>query len=233
MFFVSNKVQPVLWLRLFSFLSLSLYMDVSRSTRDLYCTFCHIDSLIQHHFPPKTSTKLTHTLLSKKKKTHTHTHVYINNDTIATLYNTLNSKLHDIHSFTTLLFSFYFKMSKQRHISYVIIFLLLLLLSNLTQTALCHTKGIRPRNSAGKQLSKNVTQTQFSEQQFMKWVKFVGSLKHSIFRSAKNKLFPSYTLSVSKNPAAGDFTSIQDAVDSLPFINLVRVVIKVHAGVYT
>lgn len=67
----------------------------------------------------------------------------------------------------------------------------------------------------------------------MKWVKFVGTLKHSVFRTAKNKLFPSYTLHVAKNPAAGDFTSIQDAVDSLPFINLVRVVIKVHAGVYT
>lgn len=86
----------------------------------------------------------------------------------------------------------------------------------------------------GKQLPNNMTaRTQFSEQQFMKWVWFVGSLKHSVFKTAKNKLSPSYTLTVAKNPAAGDFTSIQDAIDSLPFINLVRVVIKVHAGVYT
>lgn len=86
----------------------------------------------------------------------------------------------------------------------------------------------------GKQLPTNMTaRTQFSEQQFMKWVKFVGSLKHSVFKNAKNKLSPSYTLVVNKNPAAGDFTSIQDAIDSLPFINLVRVVVKVHAGVYT
>ncbi|XP_050269494.1 probable pectinesterase 53 [Quercus robur] len=130
---------------------------------------------------------------------------------------------------SSLLFSFSFNMSKIRHIFY---FILLLLLLNLSQT-LCHTKGIRPRNSAGKRLSKNVTQTQFSEQQFMKWVKFVGRLKHSVFKTAKNKLFPSYTLTVTKKPGAGDFTSIQDAIDSLPFINLVRVIIKVHAGVYT
>lgn len=67
----------------------------------------------------------------------------------------------------------------------------------------------------------------------MKWVKFVGRLKHSVYKNAKNKLFPSYTLNVAKNPSKGDFTKIQDAIDSLPFINLVRVVIKVHAGVYT
>jgi len=67
----------------------------------------------------------------------------------------------------------------------------------------------------------------------MKWVNFVGSLKHSVFKSAKNKLVASYTLHVDKDPGAGDFTSIQEAIDSLPFINLVRVVIKVHAGVYT
>ncbi|KAM7509601.1 hypothetical protein LguiA_020054 [Lonicera macranthoides] len=66
----------------------------------------------------------------------------------------------------------------------------------------------------------------------MRWVRFVGTLKHSLFSTAKNKLFPSHTLTVDKNPATGDFTSIQAAIDSLPFINLVRVVIKVHAGVY-
>ncbi|XP_030465185.2 probable pectinesterase 53 [Syzygium oleosum] len=113
----------------------------------------------------------------------------------------------------------------------LVLFLLLLLLSS--RTSLCHTKGLRPKSSAGKQPPQNVTRAQFSEQQFMKWVKFVGGLRHSVFKAAKNKLSPSYTLTVHKNPAAGDFTTIQDAIDSLPFINLVRVVIKVHAGVYT
>ncbi|EOY30630.1 Pectin lyase-like superfamily protein isoform 1 [Theobroma cacao] len=120
-------------------------------------------------------------------------------------------------------------MSKFQPFFYITILLLLL---NAGQT-LCHTKGIRLRSSTGKQTKINMTRTQVSEQQFMQWVKFVGSLKHSVFRTAKNKLFPSYTLTVNKNPAAGDFTKIQDAIDSLPFINLVRVVIKVHAGVYT
>ncbi|KAL5572533.1 hypothetical protein UlMin_022130 [Ulmus minor] len=110
---------------------------------------------------------------------------------------------------------------------------LVVLLLFYSSETLCHTKGLRPRHSTNKQLTRNMTQTQFSEQQFMKWVKFVGRLKHSVFKTAKNKLFPSFTLTVAKNQAAGDFTSIQDAIDSLPFINLVRVVIKVHAGVYT
>ncbi|KAK6151859.1 hypothetical protein DH2020_014494 [Rehmannia glutinosa] len=66
----------------------------------------------------------------------------------------------------------------------------------------------------------------------MKWVDFVGSLKHTLFRTAKNKVFPSYTLTVDRNPVYGDFTSIQDAIDSLPMINVVRVVIRVHAGLY-
>lgn len=67
----------------------------------------------------------------------------------------------------------------------------------------------------------------------MRWVWFVGSLRHSVFKAAKNKMFPSHTLTVDHNPAYGDFTSIQSAIDSLPSINLLRVVIKVHAGTYT
>ncbi|TXG61479.1 hypothetical protein EZV62_012842 [Acer yangbiense] len=130
-------------------------------------------------------------------------------------------------------------MSKLHHIIFYIFLLIFLL--NASQT-LCHTKGLRQGRSksspAGKNqpptLTTNMTaRAQFSEQQFMKWVKFVGSLRHSLFKTAKNKLFPSYTLHVAKNPASGDFTKIQAAIDSLPFINLVRVVIKVHAGVYT
>ncbi|MFS7982576.1 putative pectin lyase/virulence factor [Helianthus anomalus] len=111
------------------------------------------------------------------------------------------------------------------------IFILLLVLDASTQT-LCHTKGLRPKRNPWKQYGVNLTQVQYSEQQFMKWVNFVGTLKHSLFSTAKNKLFPSYTLTVDRNPATGDFTSIQEAIDSLPFVNLVRVVIKVHAGVY-
>lgn len=111
------------------------------------------------------------------------------------------------------------------------LFVLSILLLNSGQT-LCHTKGLRTRNPRRVQPMMNASRVQFSEQQFMKWVTFVGSLKHSVFKAAKNKIFPSYTLIVAKNPSAGDFTTIQEAIDSLPFINLVRVIIKIRAGVY-
>lgn len=66
----------------------------------------------------------------------------------------------------------------------------------------------------------------------MRWVRYVGGLRHSVFKRALNKVIPSYTLTVDKNPSKGDFTSIQDSIDSLPSVNLVRVVIKVNAGIY-
>ncbi|XP_050216843.1 probable pectinesterase 53 [Mercurialis annua] len=120
-------------------------------------------------------------------------------------------------------------MSKSQCIFFLLI---ILLLTSNTHTVVGHTKGIKPRKKPNLPISVNQTRAELSEMQFMKWIKFVGKLKHSVFRTAKNKLFPSYTLTVDKNPNYGDFTSIQDAIDSLPFINLVRVVIKLHAGVY-
>ncbi|XP_073278746.1 probable pectinesterase 53 [Primulina huaijiensis] len=139
-----------------------------------------------------------------------------------------------------------------KQISY---FTFLFLLLNANHT-LCHLKQPQPikshhagkqtkanpnqecnteKSHAGKKMKVNATvQAQVhSEQQFMKWVSFVGKQKHTTFKAAKNKVNPSFTLTVDKNAALGDFTCIQDAIDSLPTINLVRVVIKVHAGVYT
>ncbi|XP_047308610.1 probable pectinesterase 53 [Impatiens glandulifera] len=98
-------------------------------------------------------------------------------------------------------------MQKLEHISYIITFIFLLF---------SHSKGSNPS----------------SEQQFMKWVEFIGRLNHSVFKPAKIKLFQSYTLTVDKNPDAGDFTSIQDAIDSLPIVNLLPVIIRINAGVY-
>ncbi|GJN17708.1 hypothetical protein PR202_gb04800 [Eleusine coracana subsp. coracana] len=79
----------------------------------------------------------------------------------------------------------------------------------------------------------NATRAEAVERQFMEWVRFMGRLRHSTFQHALAREFPSYSLVVDKNPAFGDFTSIQDAVDSLPVINLIRVVIRVNAGTYT
>lgn len=133
--------------------------------------------------------------------------------------------------FTAHTFSFSYATMSNCRCNSVHLFVLTILLLNSGQT-LCHTKGLRTRNPRVVQPMMNASRVQFSEQQFMKWVTFVGSLKHSVFKAAKNKIFPSYTLIVAKNPSAGDFTTIQEAIDSLPFINLVRVIIKIRAGVY-
>ncbi|KAL9224550.1 hypothetical protein vseg_000574 [Gypsophila vaccaria] len=133
----------------------------------------------------------------------------------------------------------------RRRIFLSILLLIILQISSYKITS-CHGKTTPHHNnnhrqvrqhskkssSNPKQLTINMTKTRDSEMQFMKWVNFVGSLKHTLFRTANNKLFPSYTLTVSKNPSEGDFTTIQDAIDSLPIINLVRVAIMVKAGIY-
>uniref|UniRef100_A0A453AKP7 pectinesterase n=1 Tax=Aegilops tauschii subsp. strangulata TaxID=200361 RepID=A0A453AKP7_AEGTS len=97
-----------------------------------------------------------------------------------------------------------------------------------------HTRGVRPGQAAGRPFPENATRAEELERLFMRWVRYVGGLKHSTFHHAPlARAFPSYSLVVNKDPAAGDFTSVQAAVDSLPTINLVRVVIKVNAGTYT
>uniref|UniRef100_A0A8R7PA81 Uncharacterized protein n=1 Tax=Triticum urartu TaxID=4572 RepID=A0A8R7PA81_TRIUA len=90
-----------------------------------------------------------------------------------------------------------------------------------------HTRGVRPGRAAGRPFPENATRAEELERLFMRWVRYVGGLKHSTFHHAPlARAFPSYSLVVDKDPAAGDFTSVQAAVDSLPTINLVRVVIK-------
>ncbi|KAG0456261.1 hypothetical protein HPP92_024049 [Vanilla planifolia] len=116
--------------------------------------------------------------------------------------------------------------------SYVLPKLFLLLV--LCGRSLGHTKGLRAgRHPPEARYTGNMTQARMIEQQFMRWVEFVGGLRHSLFGRAMNRVFPSFALVVDKNPGKGDFTSIQEAVDSIPLINLVRVVIKVNAGTYT
>ncbi|KAL6610522.1 hypothetical protein ACP70R_040491 [Stipagrostis hirtigluma subsp. patula] len=98
-----------------------------------------------------------------------------------------------------------------------------------------HTKSLRPgRGAAAKPYPVNATAAEAIERQFTRWVRFMGGLGHSTFNRALNRaLFPTRTIVVDKDPAAGNFTSIQAAVDSLPLINLARVVIRVNAGTYT
>ncbi|KAF0927316.1 hypothetical protein E2562_031507 [Oryza meyeriana var. granulata] len=97
-----------------------------------------------------------------------------------------------------------------------------------------HTKGLLPGKAAAKPYPVNATAVETIERQFTRWVRSIGGRDHSTFQRALYRgLLPTRTLVVDKNPAAGNFTSIQAAVDSLPLINLAHVVIKVNAGTYT
>uniref|UniRef100_A0ACD5TEZ4 Uncharacterized protein n=1 Tax=Avena sativa TaxID=4498 RepID=A0ACD5TEZ4_AVESA len=95
-----------------------------------------------------------------------------------------------------------------------------------------HTKGLRPGKARAPAVAANATSV---EQGFARWVRFMGGLEHSVFQRALNRALVPTTrvVVVDKTPGAGDFTSIQAAVDSLPVINLGRVVIRVNAGTYT
>lgn len=125
-------------------------------------------------------------------------------------------------------------MAKHHSSTSMALLLCAILVVNSATKVTCHTKGLRPgRHVPISPFPENSTRAQLMERRFMQWVRFIGDLDHSIFKVALNKVFPSYSITVDKNPSNGDFTSIQAAVDSLPLINLVRVVIKVNAGVYT
>lgn len=70
------------------------------------------------------------------------------------------------------------------------------------------------------------------ENDYLNWINRMSSRNHSVFQQAKNKLVPCKFIKVNKNPKFGDFTTIQKAIDSIPIINLCRVVISVIPGTY-
>lgn len=73
------------------------------------------------------------------------------------------------------------------------------------------------------------------EQGYLNWVNFkqhAPHLNHSLFQKAKNKFKPCKTIKVNKNPRLGNFVTVQKAINSLPVINLCRVVIFISAGTY-
>lgn len=87
-------------------------------------------------------------------------------------------------------------------------FIFLLFINTNHLIILCHSKRTTPN-------------VESSEEQFFKWNS-----------NNNNKVSPSI-ITVDQDPTLGNFQSIQSAIDSLPKINTVRVIIKVHAGVYT
>ncbi|PWZ17683.1 putative pectinesterase 53 [Zea mays] len=103
-----------------------------------------------------------------------------------------------------------------------------------------HTRRLRPGKgaAAAKPYPANAARVEAIERQFARWVRSMGGHGHghnstAYSRALSRASLPARTLVVDKNPAAGNFTSIQAAVDSLPLINLARVVIRVNAGTYT
>lgn len=71
-----------------------------------------------------------------------------------------------------------------------------------------------------------------SEEAYGRWINKMGSLKHSLFQKAKNKLKPCLKLKVHKDPKKGDFTEVQAAINSLPIFSHCRVVIRISHGIY-
>ncbi|KAG9131059.1 hypothetical protein Leryth_006808 [Lithospermum erythrorhizon] len=80
--------------------------------------------------------------------------------------------------------------------------------------------------------SKSSNELKVAEEGYINWVKSWGSLKHTPFQEAKNKLKPCKTIKVHKKSKKGGFTSIQQAINSIPIFNQCRVVIYVAKGTY-
>ncbi|XP_057966734.1 probable pectinesterase 53 [Malania oleifera] len=70
------------------------------------------------------------------------------------------------------------------------------------------------------------------EEDYINWVKQTGFFKHSFYQKARNKFKPCLTLKVNKNHALGDFTTVKKAINSVPVVNLCRVVISIGPGIY-
>lgn len=70
------------------------------------------------------------------------------------------------------------------------------------------------------------------ENAYMKWVTQQASMKQPVFQKRKNKFKPCRIIKVNKNPRLGDFVTVQKAINSLPVVNLCRVVIYISSGIY-
>ncbi|KAL2552748.1 putative pectinesterase 53 [Forsythia ovata] len=71
-----------------------------------------------------------------------------------------------------------------------------------------------------------------AEEGYLNWIRRMNFRNHSLFVEAKNKFEPCRIIKVHKNPKYGDFTTMHKAINSIPVVNLCRVVISVSAGTY-
>lgn len=65
----------------------------------------------------------------------------------------------------------------------------------------------------------------------MIWVRKMGSVKHSIFRTANNKFLPILYV-INNKPGVWAYTTMWKIVNALPLIKLLHVVIVINPGVY-
>ncbi|EFJ37476.1 hypothetical protein SELMODRAFT_76951 [Selaginella moellendorffii] len=71
------------------------------------------------------------------------------------------------------------------------------------------------------------------EKDFVSWVNWIGSLKHSMFgKTARNRIKVARTIVVSKTIGEGDYTTVQAALNSIPDYNGERIVIHINPGYY-
>ncbi|XP_059293098.1 probable pectinesterase 53 isoform X2 [Lycium ferocissimum] len=84
----------------------------------------------------------------------------------------------------------------------------------------------------GKYARRDNTLRVANEDGYLNWINRMSSRNHSVFQEAKNKLEPCKLIKVNKNPKSGDFTTVQQAIDSIPIVNSCRVIISVSPGIY-
>ncbi|KAL7089836.1 hypothetical protein ACP275_12G002300 [Erythranthe tilingii] len=104
--------------------------------------------------------------------------------------------------------------------------LLILFLSNIVTTA-NSSKSHSKKKTKFNELRK-------TEKRYFDWIKRMSSRNHSTnsFVEAKNKFEPCKFIKVNKNPKLGDFTTVKNAINSIPLFNPCRVVISVSPGTY-
>lgn len=83
-----------------------------------------------------------------------------------------------------------------------------------------------------KSHSRRYNKLKNDKRMYLKWVKTMSSRNHSIFQEAKNKFQPCKTIKVHKNPKYGDYTTVKQAINSIPLYNPCRVVVYVSPGTY-
>ncbi|XP_068639692.1 probable pectinesterase 53 [Aristolochia californica] len=88
-------------------------------------------------------------------------------------------------------------------------------------------------NTLSCSLGSNLSSELVVTEEFSKWVKRMSSSTHSAFKKADNVHKACLRITVERDPLAGDFVSLQEAINYVPEFTKCRVVISVGAGIYS